>query len=236
MLIHLTFSLNNRKVYILVRIHLIIKTKLFELAKKLEGMHTIQTIQDQLDIDRARAVYIVYKLRKKGYVKTKYTSSKMRVYYIYVTNPAKGISYIDIINKYAPTAGIKLADYGNHIIYGKIPSIEETLIYAINRRDVRFLIASLALFRKITNWSYLYKLAKKDNLVREVAALYDIARLVIPKIRRMPKRFKTLATPKKSDKYKYFIEGFSSKSFTDLEKKWKVYIPLNTADLEEYEL
>ena len=73
-------------------------------------------------------------------------------------------------------------------------------------------------------------------MVREVAILYDIARLVIPKIRRMPKRFKTLATPKKSDKYKYFIEGFSSKSFTDLEKKWKVYIPLNTADLEEYEL
>ena len=108
------------------------------------------------------------------------------------------------------------------------------LIYAIKQRDIRYLIASLALFRKIRNWSNLYKLAKKENLIREVAALYDIARLIIPKIRRMPKKFKNLAMPKKSGKYKYIVKQFSSKDFKGIEKKWKIFIPLNNVDLEDY--
>ncbi|MBI2629112.1 hypothetical protein HYW74_03445 [Candidatus Pacearchaeota archaeon] len=50
----------------------------------------------------------------------------------------------------------------------------------------------------------------------------------------MPKRFKNLAMPKKGDKYKYIIGKFDSRDFKDIEKKWRVYIPLNWADLEEY--
>ena len=30
------------------------------------------------------------------------------------------------------------------------------------------------------------------------------------------------------------IEHFSSDDFKDIEKKWKIYIPLNIADLEDY--
>ena len=112
--------------------------------------------------------------------------------------------------------------------------MEETIIYSIKKKDVRWLIASLDLFRKIKDWSLLYNLARKENLVREVVALYEVARLSVRKVRRMPKRFKTLATPKRQDKYKYIVDKFSSLHFQDIEKKWKVYIPLNWGDLEEY--
>ena len=91
----------------------------------------------------------------------------------------------------------------------------------------------MGLFKKINNWNLLYNLAKKENLEREVGALYDVARLVI-KTRKMPKRFLNLSLPEKNDKYKYLKEGFKSASFQNIEKKWKVYIPLNIGDLEEY--
>ena len=52
----------------------------------------------------------------------------------------------------------------------------------------------------------------------------------------MSKRFRRLTTPKKNDKYLFVIKGFNSDDFEEIEKKWKVYIPLNRADLEEYKL
>jgi len=231
--IYLIIKLNNSKVYILPIIHLIMITKisLLELAQKLKGLNTIKMIESALNVDRTKAIYIVYKLRKKGFVETEYQSDKTRVYHISPQNALGGTSYIDIINKYSP---LKLLATEIHRIYGREPSIEETLVYAIGRRSVRYITASLALFRKVKNWSELYKRAKEKNLVREVVALYDISRLVVPKVRRMPQRFKTFATPKKSNKYKYIINGFDSIDFKNIEQKWKVYIPLNLSDLTDY--
>jgi hypothetical protein len=188
-------------------------------------------IEVSLNVGRTKAIYVVYKLRKKGFVETKYQSDKTRVYHISPKNALGGTSYIDILNKYSP---LKLLATEIHKIYGREPSIEETLVYAINRRSVRYIIASLSLFRKVKNWSELYKRAKEKDLVREVAALYDISRSVISKVGRMPKRFKTLATPGKASKYKYIIEGIDSIDFKNIERKWKVYIPLNYSDLADY--
>jgi len=192
-----------------------------DLAIKLRGLATIAIIQERLGIDRARAIYLVYKLRKEGFVKTSYERDRMRVYRISPLNALGGISYIDILNKYAP---VGLATSEIYEIYGRIPSIEETLVYAITQKNVRYYIACLALFRQVRDWSKLYQLAKEKGIVREVAALYDISRLVVPKVRKMPKRFKNLAAPKKTDKYKSLVKGFSSDSFQEIEKKWKIYI------------
>lgn len=213
----------------------ITKNNELELVNSLKGFVTIKMIENRLGINRTRAIYLIHKLRKKGYVITKAQPNKMRVYYISPNNVLKGTSYIEIINKYAPTAGIKLVAE-DYVIYGKTPSIEETLIYAIKKNDIRFVIASLALFRGVKDWSELYQLAKKNNLIREIAALYDVSRLILPKLRKMPKRFKNLALPKKTDKYKYIIKKFNSDDspIQKIEKKWKVYIPLNFADLREY--
>jgi len=50
----------------------------------------------------------------------------------------------------------------------------------------------------------------------------------------MPIKFINQANKKKSKKFKYIIKSLSSRDFKDIEKKWKIYIPLNYIDLEDY--
>jgi hypothetical protein len=203
-----------------------------KIARDLEGYQTVQTVENRLNVNRARAIYLLYKLKKMGFVKTKYSSDKKRVYDISPMNAVGGTSYLEIINKHSP---IKLAESEVHRIHGRKVTIEEVIIYAIKQKNVRFTIACLSLYKKIKNWSELYRMAKKEEKVREVAALYDIARLFIPKIPRMPKRFKNLALKLvKNGKYKHIVEDIESRDFIELERKWKIYIPLNLGDLEDY--
>ncbi|MEK6856213.1 MAG: hypothetical protein AABX66_03590 [Nanoarchaeota archaeon] len=206
-----------------------------KLAETLEGFYTVETLCDRLKISRNRTIYIIHRLRKIGAVKTNYGANKKRLYYVTIRNKQGGTSYTDVINSASPTASYKMMEPPEpHYIYGRTPSYEESLVYAIKQKTVRYTIVSLALFRKISDWNLLYTLAKKGNIVREVVALYEVARKIVRKIKRMPKRFLHLAH-KDIDGFKYIAEGISSDDFKDIEKKWKVYIPLNRADLEEYQ-
>lgn len=205
--------------------------KTLDLANKIKGVQTIESIQSKLNVTRKKAIYLIYRLRNKGYVKTKYAPDKKRVYHVAPENALGGVSYIDILNKYSP---IKLASVDVYKMYGREPSVEETLVYAIKTRNVRYIIASLALFRKVKNWSELYTLAKKNNVTREIGALYDVAVKEVSKVRRMDKRFRNNALPKKDNISRYLIPNIQSKDYHSIEKKWKVYVPLNAADLEDY--
>jgi len=209
-------------------------SKYRELVEKIEGIYTVETLSERLKLDRNKAVYVIHKLRKLGYVKTYYGSGKKRSYSISLRNSnLKSISYVDVINKISP---IKLAYSDDYYIHGRVPSYEETLIYALQKRDIRYLVASLALFKKISNWSFLYNLAKKKDLVVEITALYDIAKKVVKKVRKMPKKFVNQAIKKRTKKAIYIIKPLSSKDFKDIEKKWNIYIPLNLSDLEDYKM
>jgi len=200
-----------------------------ELAENLQGIYTIKTLSERLKVDRAKAIYIIYRLRKLGCIKTSYGNGKRRIYSISFRNKQKGISYTEKINEVSP---LQLASSNPHYIHGRDIKYEEAIIYAIKQRDIRYLIGSIALFRKVKDWSLLYHLAKKENLVREVAALYELSRRFVRKVRRMPKRFLNLA--RKERHPTFIINKYSSDDFKDLEKKWKVYIPLNASDLEDY--
>lgn len=205
-----------------------------ELAQKMQGMKSLQTIMERMHVNRDRAIYVIHKLRKKGYVKTYHMPNKKRVYYISPKYAVGGVSYLDVINKYAPVA-TQILESEEYKFHGKEPSVEEALIYAIKQKKVRYLIVSLSLFRKIKDWPLLYKLAKKDNLLREVGALYDVARTLLKKLQKMPLRFKNKALPKAKESFKHMHEyKISSRDFKAIEKKWRVYIPLNISDLEEY--
>ena len=116
-----------------------------ELAESIKGIYTVQTLGKRLKINEKKAIYVIYRLRKLGYVKTSYGQGKKRLYYISMDNLHKRISYTQRINEISP---IKLASSNPYYIYGRIPSIEETLIYAIKQKEVRYIIASLALFKK----------------------------------------------------------------------------------------
>ena len=64
-----------------------------ELVKSLEGIYTIETLKDRLKIDTRKAVYVIYRLRRLGVVKTTYGKGKKRLYNISLKNKQTGISY-----------------------------------------------------------------------------------------------------------------------------------------------
>ena len=206
------------------------KKKARELLQKLTGIHTISSIMNLLKVNRDKAIYYVHRLRKQGYVKTRKNAEGKRVYYISLENKLKGRSYIDVINENSP---INLYSSVDFKIYGKSPSLEDTLIYSLKSKDFRIILASLALFKRITKWKELYALAKKNSLKRQICALYELSRKFM-KVRKMHKLFLRNSLPNKDDKFVYIIKGLKSIHFKDIEKKWKIYIPFSISDLEAY--
>ena len=205
-----------------------IKTE--NLLNELNGVSNLKIVKYKLDVDTKKAIYLISRLRKKGYVKTKQDSNNNRIYYISKRVARPSYSFIDTLNENCPQ---KLNYYDDYIVHDKKPILEEVLIYAIKSKDIRKIISCIGLFKKINNWSLLYGLSKKENLQRQVGALYDVARTIL-KTRKMTKRFRNLSLPKKSDEFQYIKDMFKSNNFKTIEKKWKVYIPLNIADLEDY--
>ena len=202
-----------------------------ELIKKVNGVQTIESIKNALNVDRTRAIYLIYRLRKEGYVITKQDSNNSRIYFISKQNRLGGTSYIDIINENSP---IKLSPSEVYKIYGRNVSIEETIIYALKTHRFRYILASLGLYKKIKNWGELYRLAKKNNLVREVGALYSLIMVVIPRVKKMNKIFEYHAALKNEHEYKYIIPNLKSKYFASIEEKWRVFIPFSIEDLTGY--
>lgn len=201
-----------------------------KLVKELSGVQTIGSIMDVLNVRRNMAIYYVHRLRKEGYVKTKRQSNNRRVYSISLENKLGGKSYYDLINQHSP---IKISTPVIHRIYGKEPSLEETFIYAIKTKSLRTILAALALFKKMHNWAELYRLAKENLLERQVGALYDLARTII-KVRRMSRTFRKRSLSKRGDRFAYLVPGLRSRDFTTIEKMWKIYLPFNKKDLEDY--
>lgn len=200
-----------------------------ELLKKLEGIQTIESVMKAIGVSRQKAIYYMHRLRKKGYVQTKQLSDNTRVYNISFENRLKGTSFYDIINKHSP---VKIVVPKVYKVYGREPSIEETLVYAVKTQSLRTILAALALFRKIEDWNELYRLAKKNRIERQVGALYDTARKVM-RVKRMTRFFRRRTLPK--DDYWYFIiPGLKSNDFKSIEKIWQIYIPFNIKDLEGY--
>ena len=201
-----------------------------ELLKKLEGIQTIESVMDILKTSKKMSIYYLYRLRRNGYVKTRRLSNNKRAYNISLENKLGGNSYYEIINQFSP---IKLTTQVVYKIYGKELSLEETLIYAIKTKSLRTILASLALFKKIDNWTELYHLAKKNHTERQVGALYDLARSIM-KVRKMSPRFRNNSLPGEKDKFEDIIPGMKSGDFKNIEKTWKIYLPFNKKDLEEY--
>jgi len=204
------------------------RTKL--LLKKIQGTQNIESIMETLGIERSKATYYVYRLRRQGYVKTKRLSNNRRLYNISFENKLGGKSYYEIINKYSP---VKITTQEIYRVYGKEPSLEETLVYAIKTQRLRIILASLALFKKVENWPELYRLAKANHIERQIGVLYDLSRQIMG-TRKMTKRFRNHALPKGDPSFNYVVPGLRSKDFQSIEKIWKIYVPFNKSDLEDY--
>lgn len=202
------------------------KMRLNELYEALRGYHLITTVQKKLGVNRQQAIYYLHRLRKAGYVKTSRSPvDGTRLYHVARRHALGGTTHEDVIAKHTP---IKLYS-GEHVIHGGTPTIEETIVHAVKDGSARKVLGALWLFNKVDDWQQLYRLAKRAGILPHVAAVYDVARQAT-RVRRMPRRFRTLA--QKSIRGPSMIGGGShSKDFAAVQRAWKVSVPLNWKDI-----
>jgi hypothetical protein len=201
--------------------------KLLSMAKKLQGLNTISTICRKLDIREKTAINYVHEMRMMGLVKTARGKNKVRIYNI---SPVKKTEsgypgMYDIINMYSP---MKIAEPFEHRVYEKM-GIEEAITRALETKDFRIILSSIALFRHVKDWSKLYEYAKRSGNRRKVGALYDLSRQIM-KVRRIDKRIeRRLLEAKQEDAF--IVPKIRTRDFPSIEKKWKVHIPFTKGDL-----
>ena len=201
------------------------------ITKKLEGLQTVSTIAKKLNVSDRTAVNYAWRLRKNGYLTSRGGGRNIKIYHISLLGFKKkeGYSLYDLINKYSR---VKLGTQQDYIIHSKKePTPEEILVRAVSSDGFRLMLASLELFNKIKNWSELRKFAEEYNIGRNIGALYDVTRKFI-RIKRMDER--TRKALLKSNGKKFLFYGIKSKNCQDIEKKWRVFIPLNKQDMEIY--
>jgi len=207
-----------------------------EIAKRTEGLHTLDSFSRALGIRRGTAVLYIHDLRAAGFVKTMRGARGKRIYEISplwlreIGSP--GI--FDTLNENSP---LKLREPFEHRVYGRILSPEEAIVRALGTKDHRVILVSLEMFRKIRDFSLLYRLARREGLERQAGALYALCRRYF-RVRRMDgrimRRMKTSSAH--SAKEKYIIEGMRSSDFTDIEKEWGVFVPFNKSDMKKLEV
>ena len=205
--------------------------ELTQLAKRLEGLQTVDSIAVNLNIGRRTAINYVWKLKKNGFVETVYGKRKIRMYKI---SPIKQIKtgYPGLYELLNQNSKIKIyPPYANRI-YDHKPTAEEMIVRAVQTGDFRTVLSALNLFNKIKDWALLSELAKKKNVGRKIGALYDAARTII-RARRMDERTRKSLLKSEVDS-KFIIKNARTKDLNHIEKMWNVYLPFNKADLEAY--
>jgi len=204
---------------------------LFDIAKKLEGLQTVDSIAKNLNINRRTAINYVWMLRKNGFVETIYGKRKIRMYRISPLNMNK-FGYPGLYEFLNQNSKIKV--YAPYIerIYDHRPTAEEMIVKAVKTGDLRTILSSLALFNKADNWQRLSQIARKEHVGRKIGALYDTAKTII-RVKRMDKRTrKVLLNSKIEDKN--IVKYARTKDLRHIEEEWSVYLPFNKADLEAY--
>ena len=146
-----------------------------ELLKKLEGLKTIDSICENLNISRQSAINLMSRLKKQGHVKSMGGGRRIRLYNITVTKQwPRSLGMFDMINRHARH---KVLEWYDHQVHGKY-TVEDAIIDAIEKRSYRLLRATVFSFNHVTDWPRLYRLANDKNLWQHVGALYDVARRI----------------------------------------------------------
>lgn len=198
-----------------------------ELLQKLEGLHTVETVAEALNIKKQSALNLISKLKKQGYVVTSGGRHQKRLYTIKARKQRpRDAGMFDIINKYSR---MKLAPWYDHQVHGNYGP-EEALIDAIQTQSFRVILASMRLFNHITDWPKLYKLAKEKDCWQRVGALYDVARMYF-KVIRMPVKYQKQTFTKN----RYLIKNYATEEteFYPITRKWKVSIPFHKGDIQK---
>ena len=205
--------------------------ELIQLAKRLEGLQTADSIAVNLNIDKRTAINYVWQLRKKGFVETVYGKRKIRMYKISPIRPIKS-GYPGLYEFLNQNSKIKNYPPYTNRIYDHKPTAEEMIVKAVQTGDFRTVLSALNLFNKIEDWALLSKIAKEASIGRKIGALYDTARAII-RVRKMDKRIRKALLNSKIDN-KSIVKNAKTRDLNHIEKMWNVYLPFNKADLEAY--
>lgn len=190
----------------------------------LEGLYTLDLIMEKLGIARQTALNLLSKYKKLGYVAVSGGRGNKRIYKITRYKQAKeGVGLFDVLNKYSK---IKLWQPYEHRHFGKY-TMENVIIDAFKYNSPRVSISTLSLFRRVTNWSMLYNLAKKNNLLNYLGAMYESARLTIKMPKMDEKTYNALLRNCKLKEQK-------AKTISEIEKRWKIRLGFNEKDLGVY--
>jgi hypothetical protein len=207
--------------------------KSIETAKKLEGLHTLETAAKALNVKKSTAVKMMSILRKEGFVETSGGGKKPRLYKISPLRIAgkEHLGLYDVINKYSK---VKLWEPYKHKIMDRDLSVEEAIPMAVKEGETNFrlALAALGLFNHVKDWPKFCQYTKKYNVARRAGALYDVARTIM-KIKRMDKRTRN-ALLKGKDKSRFIVKPHKPEYYKDIEKTWRVYIPFHASDLTRY--
>ncbi len=194
--------------------------------KLIEGMHTIETLAQALNLTKGSAYNLIAKLEKQGYA-TKTGGGRTKA--IYRISPLKDNlkenGMFSILNANSP---MKMHPAFKHAVFGSY-HLEEAMVDIIALRQQRFVHAALYLFNHVRDWARLYSYARKKRLWTEILSLYMLAKIFL-KVRRLPERYKKLFKPYPSKRH--IIPGLEShdKTIQDIEQKFNVYLPFNEAD------
>ncbi len=196
-----------------------------KLLKTLEGLHTIETVMEALNLKRQSAINIISKLKKEGYVTTS-GGPRKHLYKItpYKQRPRRD-GMFDLLNRY--NKNFRLSPWYDHQVHGRY-RVEDAILDAIDTKSFRAILATLRLFNHIKDWPYLYREAKKRESWQKVGALCDVGRAHF-KMGRMPKHYSAPHTKEWNQMTRLNDRG----NFPPIAKKWKVFIPFNEHDVME---
>ncbi|MBI2675806.1 MAG: hypothetical protein HYX24_05075 [Candidatus Aenigmarchaeota archaeon] len=200
-----------------------------KMAKKAEGLHTLEGFASLMNIHKKTAAVYLHLMRKEGYVKTSRGKRGKRLYEIspLQLRPVGSKGFFEVLNENS-SIGIQFPYVQK--VYGRDVRAEEVIIWALLTKDYRVVLASLELFRKVGDFSLLYRLAKHERLERHVGALYALARKFfrLPRIDGRILKSMMRAPLKK----KYIIPPMKSSDFADIQHKWGVFIPFSMSDFD----
>jgi len=196
---------------------------MMDVVQRIEGLQTVATVQEALELKRQSAINLLSRLRKEGYVTSNGGGKQPRLYKVtrYRQLPRhKGM--FDLLNKHNPR--FKLAAWYDHQVHGRYTE-EDAILDAIDTESIRALLATLRLFNHVTDWPRLDWEAKRRGTWNRVGALYDVARLFF-RVRRMPRRY----IPKEREQ-QALNAHINRKNFPVIGQKWNVDIPFNEKDV-----
>lgn len=199
---------------------------MLETIRKIEGLQTLDTVQEKLSITRQSALNLLSKLKKMQHM-TVWAGGKKKIYKITQRKQRpRDPGMFDIINKYSP---MKLNEWYDHQVHGKY-TVEDAIVDALLSKSFRAILASMHSYRHIKDWKRLYKNAKKHNLWQEVGAMHSLCRKYL-RVPRMPAKYYS-GRPKKT---KYLIRQVPTREHKDILAEWNTHIPFRTGDLRKVE-